>query len=193
MITLFYNYTRCYLLPLNQGWLMLDTDMPNALPLLYRALKEANVALSDVRYLLVSHFHPDHGGLAQDLKEHGVQLLLMDFQRDTLNDWLTIFKNDKRMRPHPINEWDNLMLIEADSRAFLSEIGLQGEILHTPGHSADSATLLLDDGTAFIGDLPLPHLVEGFDNPEMVKSWERIKSRQPKLIYTAHWLPYTLE
>ncbi|MGB9724410.1 MAG: hypothetical protein ACP5OO_07485 [Chloroflexia bacterium] len=35
----------------------------------------------------------------------------------------------------------------------LEDWGLPAHILHTPGHTADSLSLLLEDGTALVGDL----------------------------------------
>ena len=35
-----------------------------------------------------------------------------------------------------------------ESRAFLNAIGIDGELIHTPGHSDDSVSLLLDEGMA---------------------------------------------
>ena len=52
----------------------------------------------------------------------------------------------------------NVTITFAESRALLEQIGIRGEIVPTPGHSADSVSLLLDDGSAFTGDLtPLPY------------------------------------
>jgi endoribonuclease LACTB2 len=51
---------------------------------------------------------------------------------------------------------DNLILSFLDSREFLSRLGMEGEIIPTPGHSDDSVSLILDEGMAFTGDLPGP-------------------------------------
>lgn len=53
---------------------------------------------------------------------------------------------------------DNVTISCADSRATLAGIGISGEIVHTPCHSDDSVSLLLDDGSVFTGDLTLPAL-----------------------------------
>lgn len=51
---------------------------------------------------------------------------------------------------------DNLKLSFLYRRAFLSRLGMDGEIIQTQGHSDDSISLTLDedDGTAFTGNLP---------------------------------------
>lgn len=40
-----------------------------------------------------------------------------------------------------------------ESRKFLGELGIEGEIISTPSHSEDSISVILDDGTCIVGDL----------------------------------------
>jgi glyoxylase-like metal-dependent hydrolase (beta-lactamase superfamily II) len=76
------------------------------------------------------------------------------------------------------------------SRAFWAGLGLNGEIISTPGHSEDSVTLILDEGLAFTGDLPrLPAADGGRDLVQ--QSWEKIRACHAKTIYPGHgpaWL-----
>jgi glyoxylase-like metal-dependent hydrolase (beta-lactamase superfamily II) len=75
-----------------------------------------------------------------------------------------------------------------ESRAFLSRSGIQGEIVSTPGHSDDCVTLVLDDGSAFTGDLQ--PVFEGAEETEAVRltreSWDRIRLLGAKTIYPGH-------
>lgn len=41
----------------------------------------------------------------------------------------------------------------SESRDFLQSIGVGGEIISTPSHSNDSISLVLDNGTCFVGEL----------------------------------------
>lgn len=59
------------------------------------------------------------------------------------------------MRPESLLD-RNLVITCAESRAQLAQIGIPGEIVHTPGHSDDSVSLLLDDGSIFTGNLTHP-------------------------------------
>ncbi|MGL5172458.1 MAG: MBL fold metallo-hydrolase, partial [Olsenella sp.] len=56
--------TRCYLVG---GVLLVDTGWAGTLRELFASLKREDVPLADVRYLIVTHYHPDHMGIAQDL------------------------------------------------------------------------------------------------------------------------------
>lgn len=81
---------------------------------------------------------------------------------------------------------DNVNLTLAASRDFLRRIGFHGEIISTPGHSADSITLILDEGLAFTGDLPSPTSATEESRSEVELSWQRIRAPGVKTIYPGH-------
>ena len=75
----------------------------------------------------------------------------------------------------------------AESRSFLRSIGIDGEIIHTPSHSVDSVSILLDDGNCIVGDLePVEYLAAYNHNPELKSDWEQVMSHHPKRILYAH-------
>ena len=72
------------------------------------------------------------------------------------------------------------------SRADIMRLGIAGEILHTPGHSDDSVSVLLDDGSVFTGDLTHPKGI-GPEDPAVVRaSWQLLKDRGAKQVYAGH-------
>ena len=72
-------------------------------------------------------------------------------------------------------------------------IGIQGEILHTPGHSDDSISLLLDDGSVFTGDLTRLEFI-GHEEVEVVSaSWQLLRDRGAKRVYPGHGPVYWLD
>jgi ribonuclease/clavin/mitogillin len=182
-----YHYTNSYLIQTNNGWLMFDCDCAGTFGKLAKALKAEGISLGEVSYLLVSHFHPDHSGLAQDLKEMGVTLLVMEEQRDFLHVQDAIYAKANEQRFKPIQEKGNLYLPCNKSRQFLAEFGLIGEVLYTPGHSEDSVSLILDGVAVFHGDLPPFEQTEAFENPKITQSWAAIMEKQPAFAYAGHW------
>ncbi len=77
------------------------------------------------------------------------------------------------------------------------ELLLQGKIIDTPGHTADSISLLLNDGSLFCGDaamngLPSLHRITIWaeDKTDFLKSWETIIALRPNLIYPGHGRPF---
>ena len=72
-----------------------------------------------------------------------------------------------------------------ESRKFLAGIGLNGEILHTLGHSADSITLILDEGFAFIGDLQ-PRFMIPEEDQISHESWDKIYQHKINRLFPGH-------
>jgi glyoxylase-like metal-dependent hydrolase (beta-lactamase superfamily II) len=87
---------------------------------------------------------------------------------------------------------DNTVISFAESRAFLEKIGIAGEILPTPGHSADSISLLLDDGSVFTGDLTHPGFVTEETAEAVYASWQLLRDRGAKTVYGGHGPPRPL-
>lgn len=74
---------------------------------------------------------------------------------------------------------------------------MQGKIIDTPGHTVDSISLLLNDGSLFCGDAAmngLPSLnritIWAEDKTAFLKSWETIIALRPKIIYPGHGRPF---
>jgi glyoxylase-like metal-dependent hydrolase (beta-lactamase superfamily II) len=90
------------------------------------------------------------------------------------------------MHFHDITLHDNRALPLAESRAFLTAIGIDGQVIATPGHSDDSVSLILDSGDAFVGDLTSPDAVPEEHAAAVAASWEAIRSAGGRTIYHAH-------
>jgi glyoxylase-like metal-dependent hydrolase (beta-lactamase superfamily II) len=95
----------------------------------------------------------DHAGAVQELKNHGAKLILLESQVDFVKP-LADYLKSKNMPFLEIQPTGNIILKFEESRKFLASLGLAGEIIPAPGHSDDHVTLILDDGSAFTGDLP---------------------------------------
>lgn len=183
MIKLKYGNTNTYFI----NGLLIDADMPETLSAFFRVLGQNGLTLSDIRYVLATHYHPDHIGLIGELTERGVGLLVADKQLPFVHSSDALFGKISRCPFKPIDETQATVLSIPESRAFLSSIGIEGELIPTESHSADGVALLLDDGHAFVGDLePLSYL-EGYSGNALLKAdWDRIAKHAPKVIHSGH-------
>ncbi len=187
-----YKSTNYYALEIKNGKLLFDCGWPGTMPQFTAELRRKSLMPTDVKCVLVSHFHTDHAGLVQEFKNLGAKFVLLESQVNfikTLND----FHKRKKIPFTEISEAGNFILKFEDSRKFLALIDITGEIIPTPGHSDDSITLVIDEGLAFIGDLHLPQMVpeEQFDITQ--KSWNRIREHKIRRIYPAHGNNFSLE
>ncbi len=145
-------------------------------------LKKMGIPLREIRYALATHYHIDHAGLAEELKREGVPLLVLDVQVDAIPIMKTWTKPGDNYVD--ITENGNVIISFEQSRQLLSQIGIAGEILHTPGHSDHCVSLLLDDGSVFTGDLP-PE-AHAFDNPVALATWRLLRAHGATRVYPAH-------
>ena len=184
MIRLRYGNTNTFLIPANRGYLLLDTDYAGTMPAFYRAIKQNGIKVSDIGWVLATHYHPDHMGLIPEMMRQGVKLLLIDTQKDFVHFSDYIFARDK-LPFEPIDEARAAVITCAESREFLSEIDINGEIISIPSHSMDSISFVLDDGDCFVGDLqPREYMDE--ENDAVKADWERIHSFQPQRVFYSH-------
>ena len=177
-----YDSANYYVLGDSNNRLLVDVGWSQTLGKLTAMLKRKGIALQDLGYLLATHYHPDHAGLAQELKNLGVRLIVLTEQRGSIPLLKSVIKpRDKYI---DIRLDDNLELTSDASRAFLKSIGIAGEIISTPGHSPDSITLILDKGAAFTGDLALPIMSDG--SALVTQSWQAIREHGAKMVYPGH-------
>jgi glyoxylase-like metal-dependent hydrolase (beta-lactamase superfamily II) len=186
MTILRYGNTNTFFIEGNDGGLLVDTDYAGTLPAFYKALKQNGIKVNNIKYVLATHYHPDHMGLISDLMKQGAMLILIDVQRDYVHFSDSIFARD-RLPYTPIDESLGTVISCSESRAFLLRAGITGEIIHTHSHSEDSVSLIMDDGDCFVGDLEPVEYLEAYDNnPALQKDWDELMKHGPKHIYYAH-------
>jgi len=184
IVTVSYHSTNYYAIDIKGGKLLIDCGWPGTLPQFTAALKRKGIVPKEIKYILVTHFHPDHAGLVQDFKDLGAKLILMETQVGFIAPLKSLIKT-KKVSYKEIRENDNYNLKFKDSRKLLASLGIAGEIISTPGHSGDSITLILDEGSAFTGDLP-PRFLVSDDDTITHESWEKISRHKINRIFPAH-------
>lgn len=180
-----YSSTNYWVVSVGTSRLLIDLGYPGTLGTMQANLKRMGVPLKEIRYALATHYHIDHAGVAQELKHAGVPLLVLETQVSAI----PLMKRYTKPRDHYVDITldDNVTLSFAESRARLEQIGIAGEILPTPGHSADSVSLLLDDGSVFTGDLtPLEVVSEDAQGKEVAHSWKLLSEKGATTIYPGH-------
>jgi ribonuclease/clavin/mitogillin len=183
IINVGYSSTNYYLLDNDKVKLLVDAGWPGTLPKFLHVLGSKDIGIEDIPLFLVTHFHPDHAGLVQELKDTGRKLIILEEQLagvPLLKDLIKPGVSYQEIRPG-----GEIILAAKESRAFLQKLGFNGEIIHTPGHSDDSITLVLDSGEAFTGDLP-PQGFADEDNIALQESWNKLRAFPIRKIYPGH-------
>ena len=211
--------TKCYLLKCPEGYLLIDTAYPNAYDRFRKAIDALGVDMKQIRYLLLTHHHDDHAGFAARLVEEtgcatifhrtalaplnrGASKETMQPVNRCIRTVFSVFRMIHREFNYPsLTGVEDSVLISGDDADTLKQIGIEGEILHTPGHSADSISVLLSDGNAFVGDAAMnflnfcrikyrPIFIEDIDS--VFTSWKKLMENGAKWIYPAHGRPFAV-
>lgn len=177
-----YGNTNTFLVQGESGYLLVDTDYAGTMPAFYAAIKKYNIKVKDILYILATHYHPDHIGLVSELMKQGVKLLVIDTQCSQIHYSDEIYSRDKHLNYEPIDEKNAVVISCRESREFLKNIGIVGEIIPTTSHSEDSISLILDNGICIVGDLePIDYLYAYEENTALKSDWELIMSVIPSV------------
>ena len=184
LVNVGYDSTNYYVVEQKGMRLLIDVGFPGTLPKLTANLRRKGMALEELSYVCVTHYHPDHAGLVQELKDKGIKHILLEEQVQGIPLLKRYVKPDSGYVD--IRLEDSLRLRAVESRGWLARIGLTGEMLSTPGHSDDSICIVLDGGIAFTGDLLPPEMVEADKAEAARESWARLRSLGVRTVYPGH-------
>ncbi len=176
---------------MNQRLLAVDAGWPNTLYEYARNMKTIGRRLEEVAWAMMTHFHMDHAGLISEFLERGVTCFVFENQADAVDAMeKAILKNDRTYKTIDRSKFRHIST--KGSRAELAAIGIAGEVVVTDYHSADSISLILDNGEAIIGDLPS----EGQrmpDDSEHLRNWDLIRKMGATTVYPSHAGVFKLE
>ncbi len=163
--------------------------------------------------MVVTHGHFDHFGASVRLREATGAPLAIHRADST---WLI---EGKVIWPRGVTRWGKFIrdliaplmlpwihvpqivpdLLIGDDGLDLRPYGIEGRVVHTPGHSPGSVSVVLTSGDAFVGDLAMngaplclrPSFGIFADQPELVPaSWRRLLELGVRTIYPAHGRPF---
>jgi len=207
--------TKSFLLRCRSGYLLIDTSYPDRYDLFAAELKNFGVKVREIKFLLLTHHHYDHAGLARRIvEEAGARLIVHRSEIPWLEKgvmrqsrctsfWAAIFWRFfslfAKFKYHPVKVKEEDYVLDGDDSHLLKKIGIDGKIIHTPGHTEGSLSVLLSDGTAFIGDAamnyvnartisPLPIIAE--DLPQVFESWNKLIENGAGRFYPSHGAPF---
>lgn len=188
MITeLKYSNTNTYLIHGKNGDLLFDTGWAGTFGALCKVLGEKGLRLQDIKYLLISHFHPDHMGIAQEIANAGAVIAVIDVQTKFIHSADDVYAKEHNSDFVPIDDEKIRTISVKKSRKFLRELGISGEIIHTPGHSDDSISLWLDKEKALlVGDLNPLYELEMHKGTQIAESWDKLLKLKPQMVYYGH-------
>jgi len=206
------GFTNCYLIK-GKHFLLIDTGKPGSESKFLKSLNQKNIDPSDIKSILITHGHWDHAGSLEAIKTiTGAQAMIHILEKEWVEQGL--IKAPSGLVPAGIvmhflmNVFSPLVhmpesTIDITLSHFpysLNDSEIPGKIIHTPGHTKGSLSLVLDSGEAFVGDLAMngfPQFrkngvpVVGDSLEEVKNSWKILLNENVKIIYPAHGDPFS--
>jgi hydroxyacylglutathione hydrolase len=198
-----FGHTNIYLIKTDGGYILVDAGMPNNEEQLDSAFREAGVEPTSVQLIVATHGHLDHVGcMAHARKVTGGKVLCHRSFADDLANGRAERVVAQSLVGRLLDIMTSLMGsgfegiqpdILVDEEFDLAEYGVDGRIIHTPGHSPSSISILLDSGEALIGDLVRGAAPDEIslgmfyeDREELLASLEKVAAQEPRIIYMSH-------
>lgn len=205
------GFDLCYVIQ-GEGVIMIDGGAPNKANDFMKGIERVSIKPEEIRLIVLTHGHWDHIGSARDIKEITGAEIAMHRQE---KDWL-----EKSLKPLPpgATAWGRILIgimavfmplvhvpaanvdiVLGDEGLSLAEYGVPGRVIHTPGHSSGSVSVLLETGDVFVGDLAinippfrfspgLPIFAE--DMQRVKRSWKLLLDEGAETVYPAHGKPF---
>lgn len=199
--TLALRMSLAYLIESREGLVLVDAGLRGEAGKILKRMQ--TLGRDDLRLIFITHAHIDHYGSAAELRRitgapiaiHHADARAMEAGETRLGSprgigrliGLFLPLMESVAGPEPA-EADLLL----DDGSNLGVEGLDAKVLHTPGHTFGSTTLLIENRLAFSGDLVTttgrPHIQRAFaeDWSLIPSSFDRLRSTKPEWVYPGH-------
>jgi hydroxyacylglutathione hydrolase len=202
-----FGHANVFFIRTRDGHILVDAGMPGDPGKLDDVFATVGVDPSTIGLIVVTHGHMDHMGLTAYAKEiTGAEVLC----HQSLSGRLARGEIEDSVSQNIMGSFINFMAgiqevtgggdiegVQADilvNDSFdLSEYGLSGKVIHTPGHSQGSLSIVLDNGETLIGDMVRDEgdgeIGPGMfyeDKEALVASLEEVVLFDSRTIYLSH-------
>ncbi|MFT8314591.1 MAG: MBL fold metallo-hydrolase [Clostridium sp.] len=197
--------SNSFLVSNGEKYILIDTGRKNKWKELKNKLDELGVNENSIDSLILTHTHFDHAENAYNIKENYKANLIVhkseeDFIRNGNNP---VIKGTNlatgfitRILGESLRKFYKYKAVTCDivveDNFNLVDLGFEAYILHTPGHSIGSLSIIIDNEIAIVGDTMFgvfrnsvfPPYAE--DKITMIKSWKKLLNTGCSLFIPAH-------
>lgn len=207
-----------FLIASSDRYILVDTGYENGYPAFRKALQRRRISLDDIPYLFLTHAHDDHAGFLNQLLRESPSLKVIASEKaleglrrgqnsfaggcSTRLAWAfcrfmsCLGKGEHRFPPVEERFFDRFWVVNEQTKPAI-EKKLSAKIIETPGHTACSLSLLLENGALFCGDAAMngfPSLYRATiwmeNSGDFAASWQKIIALRPTLLYPGHGKPF---
>jgi len=198
-----------------EGVIMIDGGVPKKAEIFKKIMEKISIKPNEIQLMIITHGHFDHAGSAGEIKNiTGAKIAIHQKDKNWLEKGLIEL-------PSSVTAWGHIMrivlkiilpffelpktdvdIVLGNEGLSLAEYGIPGKVIHTPGHTPGSVSVLLETGDVFVGDLAmngfplrlrpgLPIFAE--DMQRLRESWKLLLDQGAKTIYPAHGKPFSAD
>lgn len=203
---------NCYLVATGDRFLLVDAGRENRWSDLKNRLLRLGVTARSLSALVLTHSHFDHAENAANLQRaFGAAVVIQCLEAGYLQQGknppirgafgLTRWLTDTLQKP--LQARFHYQPVEADmlvkEKMDLQALGGNGYVLHTPGHTPGSVSVIVDDEIALVGDtlvgvFPGTAFPPFLQDPAMLlQSWGKLLQTRCSLFLPAHGRPRSRE
>jgi len=191
-----------------ESWMLVDVGPAFTFPQLKGWLASLPLDPQEIKLIVITHAHFDHAGAIADAKElTGAQVAVHHTEQEMISTGIASAPTPAA----PLGKIGLVLLkpmlnalqyrgvspdlVIGDEGLDLHPLGIPGKILHTPGHTDGSLSVLLDNGDAFVGCMthngPPFRLRPNFpifadDLDQLWCSWKILLDQGAETIYPGH-------
>ncbi len=207
--------TNSYLIGAAGRYILVDAGNRGQAAYFFRKLRAMGISPADIGLIVVTHVHFDHvGSLAAIRKGCGCPVAVHASEAGLLAEGRIVLPPGTRpatrgliglarRRPRIVERLYRFEPVAADllieDQLALDPFGVEARVLHTPGHTIGSLTVLTANGDAAVGDLAVnyypfgrgPYTPPFADSLEAVgRQWRRLLEMGARWIFPAHGRPF---
>ena len=198
-----------YLIGTEKGFVLIDTGTPNSFPRFQQAFDNVNIAFSDLICIVITHTHYDHAGCAAEIQTRSsAPVIVHEAEAEFTRQGFTplpkgtgalgrmILKAAKGARPAHGNYPPFTPAVTVSKQYDLSEFGIRGFVVPTPGHTNGSVSIILENEACFTGDSLFhffftaryyPPFAD--DEKTLLQTWEYFTTLPCTVFYPGHGKP----
>lgn len=206
-----------YLLTLSDGYMLVDTGYSNGFKHFQYELTRRNIDIKKIKYIFLTHAHDDHAGFLNQvlLQNPNLKIILhsnaaagLRRGQNSFNGGcsgvlayvfckaMALFGKGQHRFPAIEKRFEKNFIFYGSPKSKELEQKLSVQFFETFGHTNCSISLLYDNvlfcGDAAMNGLPsVKRVTIWIENcNDFCRSWEKIISLKPKMIYPGHGKPF---